>query len=262
MKSVQRDKATVILIHGMWSHQNTLSELQEAFINQGYKTEALCLPYHMPKKEHTEESKTRLAQMRLQDYVAYIVERIKLEKTPPILVGHSMGGLLAQLVATQVPCQRLILLSSAPPAGVNSFSLSAIKTLGTNWFRFPLWKKITELNLKNIQYGLANSQSLEYQQTINDSCTFESGMATLQISMGLLLRSRSAAYVNVQKINCPVLVIGGTADRITPINIQRSIVQRFGQQAQLVEISDCCHWTVGGRYFDHIQTEIFNWLKG
>ena len=260
MKSVQRDKATVILIHGMWSHQDTLREVQEAFINQGYQTEALCLPYHMPKKEHTEESKAQLAKMRLQDYVAYIVERIKLEDNPPILVGHSMGGLIAQLAATQVSCQRLILLSSAPPAGVNGLSYSAIKTLGKNFFRFPLWKKITELTFKNIQYGVANSQSLESQQEINDSCTFESGMATLQISMGLLLRSRASSHVNIQKISCPVLVIGGTADRITPINIQRSIAQRFGQQAQLVEISDCCHWTVGGRYFDQIQTEIFTWL--
>ena len=171
-----------------------------------------------------------------------------------------MGGLLVQLAAAQVPCQRLILLSSAAPAGINGLSLSAIRTLGSNILRFPLWRSITEVKLENIRYGIANTQSAAVQQDIYANSTYESGMATWQISMGLLLGRRSAAYVDTAQIQCPVLIIGGTADRITPINVQRSIAQRFGVRGQLVEIPNCCHWTVGGKFFPQVRTEIFQWL--
>jgi len=66
--------------------------------------------------------------------------------------------------------------------------------------------------------------------------------------------------VNVDNIQCPILVIGGTADRITPISIQRKIVQRFGNMAQLKEIENCCHWTIGGQYFPKIRSTLFKWL--
>ena len=67
-----------------------------------------------------------------------------------------MGGLLAQLTAARVPCQRLILLSSAAPAGINGMHLSVLRTLGSNLFLFPLWRKTTALKLANVQYGVTN----------------------------------------------------------------------------------------------------------
>lgn len=254
------NQPSVVLVHGMWSDQDTLETVEVAFKEEGYATCAINLPYHYSKAEHTESSKARLAQTRLQDYVAYIVEQVKQLQQPPILVGHSMGGLLVQLVAAQVPCHRLILLSSAAPAGINGVSVSVLRTLGSNLLRVPLWRRITEVNLPNIRYGIANSQSPECQQEIFARSTYESGMATFQISMGLLLRRYSAAHVNVDNIQCPILVIGGTADRITPISIQRKIVQRFGNLAQLKEIENCCHWTIGGQYFPKIRSTLFKWL--
>ncbi|WP_309044446.1 alpha/beta hydrolase [Marinobacter sediminicola] len=261
MDKVHSGKPTVLLIHGMWSDQNTLSDVKEAFVAQGYTADSLCLPYHVPKAEHTEASRAKLAKTRVQDYVAYIVEQVERLDAPPILVGHSMGALLAQLVAAQVPCDRLVLLSSAPPAGINGLSWSAIRTLGRNLLRFPLWTKVTEVGLANVEYGIANAQSAAVQRDIYESCTYESGMATFQISIGSLLGRRSATYVNTQGIECPVLIVGGTADRITPITIQRSIAKRFGKQASLIEIENCCHWTVGGAYFPEVRAEIFEWLE-
>lgn len=260
MNSSHNEKPPVLLVHGMWSNQDALKEVHDAFVEQGYMTESLCLPYHCAKAEHTAASKNKLAQTGLQEYVAYIIEQVKRQSSPPILVGHSMGGLLVQLVAAQVPCKRLILLSSAAPAGVNGLSVSVIRTFGSNLWRFPLWRSITEVELASIRYGVANTQSAALQQEIYARSTYESGKATWQISMGLLLGRRSAAYVNTAQIQCPVLVVGGTADRITPISVQRSIAQRFGSRGQLVEIPNCCHWTVGGKFFPQIRTEIFHWL--
>jgi len=255
-------KPPVLLVHGMWSDENTLHEVHQAFSEQGYEVQSLRLPGHCPKQEHTPASKARLARTRLQDYVDHVVARVRAMPRAPILVGHSMGALLAQLTAARVPCERLILLSSAAPAGIFGLSWSAIRTLGRNMLRFPLWTSVTELKLANIQYGVANAQSLAVQQEILAGCTYESGMATFQITLGSFMPKRAFSRVDTDRIQCPVLIIGGTADRITPIAIQRRIAERFGERCQLVEIPGCCHWSVGGKYFPQVRTALLDWLEG
>lgn len=94
------------------------------------------------------------------------------------------------------------------------------------------------------------------RQPITESCTYESGRATWQLSVSLLLGARSAAFVDTSKIHCPVLVIGGTEDRITPIRIQRDIAKYYGQQCRLVEIEGCDHWTMDGRFIAEVERAI------
>ena len=174
----------VLLVHGMWSLPETLWELRDAFVAMGYGVESLCLPHHYEKSAYNGDRKARLAKARLEDYVDHIVERIRQKSRPPILVGHSMGALLAQLAAAREPCDRLILLSSAAPAGINGLGLSVIRTLGRNLLRFPLWKTVTEVSLAQVRYGIANAQTPSLQQHIAEHCTYESGMAWNRVRSG------------------------------------------------------------------------------
>ncbi|MDX1802817.1 MAG: alpha/beta hydrolase [Alcanivorax sp.] len=255
----ENNQPPVLLIHGMWSDGETLHEVRDAFEEQGHQVDSVTLPYHRTRANHTTASLASLARATLQDYVAFLVDHIKKMDAAPILVGHSMGGLLAQLTAARVPCDRLILLSSAAPAGINGLGLSVFRTLGSNLFRFPLWKSATDLKLANVQYGIANAQSPAVQRDIFEQTSFESGMATFQLTLAAF-SSKSFARVEPGSIRCPVLIIGGVEDRITPIGVQRRIAKRYGDRCQLVEISGCDHWTVGGRYFQEVCTVMFDWL--
>lgn len=260
MNTVDNTKPPVLLIHGMWSTGETLSEVRQAFEEQGYEVDAPWLPFHKNKSEYSDEDKARLARASLQDYVDFIVARVKALKVAPILVGHSMGGLLAQLVAARVRVAKLVLLSSAAPGGINSWSCSMVRTFGRNLFLFPLWRRVTEVREGNIRYGIANTQTPVVQKQIFDMATYESGMATFQIGVGGFLPN-GFSRVDAQAVRCPVLVIGGTADRITPIKIQRAIAKKYGGQAQLVELPGACHWTVGGSNFPLVRAAVFNWLE-
>lgn len=94
----------------------------------------------------------------------------------------------------------MVLLSSAAPAGINGLSLSVIRTLGSNMLRFPLWTSITEVKLANVAYGIANSQNSSVHQDIYEHSTYESGIETFQITVGLFLGKRSSAYINTDNI--------------------------------------------------------------
>ncbi len=249
----------VVLIHGMWSTPETLADVKEAFESNGYTTHVPRLPYHHPRHELSAIEQARLGGATIQEYLESLCRLIESLDQQPILVGHSMGGLLAQLVAAKYPCNRLILLSSAGAAGYNSWSWSVIRTFGHNLFKFPLWKQTTNLTLSKVSYGIANSQTPAVQKDIITSATYESGMAATQIGMWFLFR-RPPTRVNYGNITCPVLVIGGNQDKVTPIFIQKKIVKCFGGLASLYTIDGCCHWTIGGKYFPQITSKIFNWL--
>lgn len=255
----ENNKPPVLLIHGMWSDGDTLHEVRDAFVEQGYRVDSVTLPFHRPRAEHSTASLASLARARLQDYVEFLVEHVKKMESAPIVVGHSMGGLLAQLTAARVPCDRLILLSSAAPAGINGLGLSVFRTLGSNLFRFPLWRSATHLKLANVQYGVANTQSPATQQEVFDLCSYESGMVTFQMTLAAFSK-KTFANVEPESIRCPILIIGGVEDRITTIGVQRKIAKRYGDRCRLVEIPGCDHWTVGGRYFREVRSVMFDWL--
>lgn len=257
--------APVFLIHGMWSTPDIMDELKASFETQGYEVYAPCLPLHKPKNQLTAEQRKELARLGIEDYLSALLSdifRVMKDKPEqkPIIVGHSMGGLLAQLVAAEIDCERLILLSSGAPAGINATSFSVLRTFGHNLFKFPLWRSFTNLLLKNIQYGIANSQNAQVHQDLVRSATFESGKVTTQMSMWFLF-PRPPTRVDVTKIHCPVLIIGGTEDKITPIKIQHKIAKKFGRQASLRVVPGACHYTVGGSYLAVITQNIFSWLN-
>lgn len=250
----------VVLVHGMWSTGETLIELRQAFESEGHQVHAPSLPFHMPLNEHTEETRRRLAKTSIREYVSFIISYIDKLDATPILVGHSMGGLIAQLVAAERELEKLILISSASPAGINSWAWSVVRTFGHNLFKFPLWKKTTDINLSNIRYGIANSQPSHIQEDLAQKVTLESGLASTEIGMWFFFKS-PPSKVNFKKIRCPTLVISGLEDKITPPHLQRKIHQRFKSQASIRLLEDVCHWTIGGTYLPRVRAHIFSWLS-
>jgi len=116
------------------------------------------------------------------------------------------------------------------------------------------------LGLKNIQYGIANTQTADVQQRIFLNATLESGLASWEIGMWFLY-TRPVTRVNFDNIDCPVLVLGGEEDKVTPIRIQKAIADRLGDRAALVCLPSVCHWTVADGHLPIVSQAILNWIQ-
>ncbi len=248
----------LLLIHGMWSTPDTLSELSQALTSSGYSVSAPRLPYHYPVSTMNREKREKLRHCELMHYVDAIIEAVNRLPQPVVLIGHSMGGLIAQLVAASMDVKAMVLLSSAPPAGTNAWTWSGVRTLGKNLFKFPLWKSLTQLGLDNIRYGIANTQSADIQQNIFDQATYESGLASWQIA-NWYLYSNPPSKVDFNDITCPTLIISGELDKVTPVSIQQSIHCQI-KQSTLVTLPGVCHWTIGGSHLPTIINHLLNWF--
>ena len=90
-------KSPVLMIHGAFCGPWSLDGLKQKFEAAGYAVAAPALRFHDQKRPPAALASTGLA-----DYAADLEEEIAALGAAPILVGHSMGGLLAQMLAARV----------------------------------------------------------------------------------------------------------------------------------------------------------------
>ncbi|AOY02212.1 alpha/beta hydrolase [Jeongeupia sp. USM3] len=111
--TLRRAAPPLLFIHGAyvgaWCWQ---SRFLPWFAARGYDCYALDLPGHGSR------DRAGLDRFGLDDYVSDIIAAIATLPAPPVLIGHSLGGWLAQEVAERTALPGLALLASVPPYGV------------------------------------------------------------------------------------------------------------------------------------------------
>lgn len=106
--------APLVLVHGAWHGAWCWQEhFVPALTEAGYAVHAVSLRGHGGS-----HGRDRLRWTRLADYVADLAAMTAGLPAPPILVGHSMGGLVVQKYLERGPAAAGVLLASAPPRGI------------------------------------------------------------------------------------------------------------------------------------------------
>lgn len=87
---------TLVMIHGMMGGAWCWDDYKRYFEDKGYRCVTPVLRYHNMNPRGKPDP--RLRSTGLLDYAADLEREIKKMDEPPVLVGHSMGGLLAQIL--------------------------------------------------------------------------------------------------------------------------------------------------------------------
>ena len=123
---------TILAVHGVWVGAHVWDQLGAYLASHGYATYAIWLRHHQPGADHR-----CLEGVGLRDYAEDVAAVVR-ELDAPVLVGHSMGGLVAQIAATLSDPSGLFLLSSAPPFGVPVIPRPSLLLTGVrNFFGRP-----------------------------------------------------------------------------------------------------------------------------
>lgn len=252
------DYQKVILIHGMWSTPNTLADLAKYFVALGKDVVSVRLPFHFEYPYMTPHYQNLLRQQGFEDCLNAVEPIVADCETPPLLVGHSLGGLLALKLASMHPTAGQILMSPAAPADVNPWRWCVIRTFGRNGFNIPR-KALTKLSHRSIRYGIANSATDDVQRLIHALAIPESGKVTWELATARF-RKNSAAHVQYNDIESPTLIVSGQQDHVTPPHIHRGIHENL-THSTLVKMTKLCHWTVSGENWFKAQKHVSAWLQ-
>jgi pimeloyl-ACP methyl ester carboxylesterase len=113
---------TIVMIHGMWGTGSHWENFKDFFSREGYRCVIPSLRFHDMDPKGVPDPK--LGTTSLLDYAEDLEKLIRELDVMPIIMGFSMGGLLAQILGSRGLARALVLLSPAPPHGINALKLS------------------------------------------------------------------------------------------------------------------------------------------
>ena len=117
---------TIVMIHGMWGGPWCWDHYKAFFENKGYRCIAPALRYHAGNPN--DKPDPRVGAVSLLDYADDMEMLIRGLDAPIILTGHSMGGLLAQILASRSLAEAAVLLTPASPGGILTLTPSVIRS--------------------------------------------------------------------------------------------------------------------------------------
>lgn len=205
-----------------------------------------------------------LGRVGLLDFAADLEDEIRSLDKPPVLVGHSMGGLLAQMLAARGLASAVVCLTPAPPMGIlavrhPSVAATFIQGIGRIVRRKPVRPRYWAAD-----FAVFNELPEAESRRLYDLSVYESGRAISEIGLRTYrslipyLDPLRASAVDERKVTCPMLVVGARHDRITPLPIAEKVARKYG--ADYIELDDHAHWILTGPNWRGPAERVAAWL--
>ncbi|HWC63630.1 MAG TPA: alpha/beta hydrolase [Rhizomicrobium sp.] len=249
-----RGKPPVLMIHGAFAGPFIWEGFAAKFREKGYVVHTPAL------RHHGDESRPEdLHQISLADYADDLDKLIGGCPTPPILVGHAMGGLLAQMLAARAEVCALILLAPSAPWGISPSSLFEIASAQAMLLNVGFWNSSLEPKDHILPRHGLDRLSREEREALLARLVPESGRAVFEI-MHWGLDMRRASEVDGGKVTSPLLVLAGSEDRINPPGTVERVAGLYGRFATYEKIPGMSHWLMGEPGWEKIAGRALEWL--
>ena len=248
---------TIFMIHGMMVGPWCWDNYRNFFEKKGYRCISPVLRFH--DMDPTGLPDPRLGTTSLLDYAADLEVEIKKLQTPPILMGHSMGGLLAQILAARGYAKAVVLLTPAVPSGINGLRYTVLKSFSDTMLHWGFWKKPFRFSFAKAVYSCLHLMPLQEQKKVYGKMVYESARAARQIGFWYLDRTK-AAKVDHNTMRCPMLVIAAKWDRITPAPVVKKVAQKY-KAATFRQFDEQAHWVLGEPGWHNVAEYVSGWLK-
>ena len=149
----------IVFVHGLWLLQDSWDGWKAYVEERGYAALAVDWPGDEPTYDAAHAHPDTLAGTSVPDVADHVQEVIEGLDRKPVVIGHSFGGLLAQIIAGRGLAAGTVAIDPAPSQGVLSLPFSALKAsfpvLGN-----PLNRgRTVTLSFEEFRYGFANAVS-------------------------------------------------------------------------------------------------------
>jgi pimeloyl-ACP methyl ester carboxylesterase len=243
------------MIHGAFCGAWAFDDFRKPF-EESYAVHAPTLRHH----DHGRTPPRELGKVSLLDYASDLEKLIHHLDEAPILIGHSMGGLLAQMLAAKGLAKACVLLAPSAPWGTLPSTVFEIASAQTLLFSGGDYRG----TIIPPSYQIAAAHSLDKLDAATRSAIYarfvpESGQATFEI-MNWSFDLRRAGLVRARDVTCPVLCLVGSGDKINPPSTVSRIAARYQGRGKFEEFKGHSHWLLGEPGWENLAARAMAWL--
>lgn len=250
---------TVLFIHGMYLTPSTWSEWETLFQNLGYNTLSPAWPQHglSVDEQNSLHPSAELAALTLDDVVDHYRKIIATLDEKPIAIGHSMGGLVTQILLEEGLIAAGIAIHSAPPQGVITAESNFLKA---NWPHLnPLARLSTPVKLKlsEFQFGFTNDMTAEEQEFAYSQYVVPESRRVGRAP------TTSAAAINDTVARAPLLIIAGGNDNTITATLNYRNFKKYKNTPAITDFRqfpERNHWTIKADGWESVADYAHHWI--
>ncbi|WP_262851287.1 alpha/beta hydrolase [Mumia quercus] len=256
---------TIVLVHGLWMTPRSWEGWVDYYGAQGYTVLTPGYPGFEIEVEALRENPDVIANLTVPETVDHLASVVEALDAPPIIMGHSFGGTLTQLLlARGLGCAGVV-IDSAPTEGVHVTPLSQVKSL------FPALKnpanrhKAVGFTPEEFHYAFTNTLPRDESDRVWERYAIPAPGSWIW-AYGLfanLKPGHQETWVDYDNDDrAPLLFLAGSEDHIMPPSVNRSNAKHYEGSASLTEYEELegrDHWTCAAPGWEAVADRALEW---
>ncbi|WP_158798280.1 alpha/beta hydrolase [Pedobacter sp. L105] len=249
---------TIVFLHGLFVNAKCWDEWKLFFEEKGFTCYAPSNPYHDAEPDQLRTyTDPKFRKLNFKDLVNNAADFIDNLPEKPILIGHSLGGLVVQKLLSMNKGIAGICISTAPPLGIITFKWSFWRS------NFPvinyfMGNSLFKPSKKWFHYAMTNTMtSLEADQVYEDYWIPESRNIP-RGTLGLF------AFISFKKTRSPLLFLSGELDHIIPSSLVEKNFKAYKNNTALnvyKEFPNRDHFILGETGWQEVAEYAADWIK-
>ena len=255
---------TVVLVHGLWMTPRSWENWVLHYQAKGLNVLTPAYPGFEVEVEALRANPDIIANLTVPETVEHLTSVIEQVDTPPIIMGHSFGGTLTQLLLARGLGSAAVVIDSAPTEGVRVNPISQARSL------FPALKnpanrhRAVGFTAEEFHYAFTNTLSEEDSRTVWERYAIPAP-GNWVWEFGLFANFKPGhqdTWVDYSADRAPLLFIGGGEDHIMPPSVNKSNAKHYKKSPALTEYHEFegrDHWTCAAPGWEAVADFALDW---
>lgn len=248
---------TIVFIHGMFLTSKSWEGWQRFFTARGYRCLAPAWPWHDGEpaalRDHIPAEAGHVA---LRDVVDEFAAVVAAQPEKPILIGHSVGGLVVQVLVNRGLAQAGVCIGSAAPNGIVTFDWDFLKVSAA--IANPLrGDKPYQMTPEEFGERFCNTMTEEQTRAAYLKYAVHDSRNVWRDCLG------PAGRVDVTKEHAPLLFVAGDQDHLIPEKLEKKNSEAYAPEAGIVDFKEFPgrgHFICGQPGWQEVASYIDGWL--
>lgn len=231
--------ADIVFIHGLWIAHSAWQPWIDYFAEQGHRSVAPPWPGEADTVAATREHPDAQAGFGLDALTEHFADVAAGFDAPPIAIGHSFGGLIAQKLLADNAVAAAVAIDPAPMKGVRALPFaqlrSAFPVLGN-----PLnYSRAKGLTRSQFRYGFGNALTEDESDTLWEQWAIPSpGKPLFEVGTANFVPNSPARVDTANETRGPLLMTAGTADHTVPYPSVKGAYRRYAKSKAVTDFHE------------------------
>ena len=256
----------LILIHGAWLSARSWENYADYFAKRGFAVSAPEWPRKHGDVEELRETPEGLAGLGVEEIIEHYEQLISGLDQPPVLIGHSYGGLFVELLLDRGLGRAGVAMSTAPPKGILALPFSTLKAGSPALAHPSKWHGVVTLTAEEFAYAFVNTFSREdataaysrYAVPETGQIFYEAGFANFHLHPPTEVHFKNGD-------RAPLLIVGAAEDHTVPASLAKAAYKRYERSAaktDYLEFEGRPHLHMIAPDWQEVAVSIDSWLDG